>query len=100
MNSSTRLAARLLEIPGFCDQESEVAKEQRAALAEFIEWMSQVEPESAEDVKPNGDHRHDSSLSTNTLSLASQDHVPSSTIVACLPTDHSSTILPLTSGHP
>ena len=50
---STRLAARLLEIPGFRDQESEVAKEQRAALAELIERMRQVEPESAEDVKPN-----------------------------------------------
>jgi chromosome segregation ATPase len=52
-DSSTHLAARLLETPGFCDQESEVAKEQRAALAELIERMRQVEPVSAEDVKPN-----------------------------------------------
>lgn len=52
-DSSTHLAARLLEIPGFRDQESEVAKEQRAALANLIELMRQVEPESAEDVKPN-----------------------------------------------
>jgi len=43
----------LLEIPGFCDQGSEVAKEQRAALAELIERMRQVEPECAEDVEPN-----------------------------------------------
>ena len=50
---STCLAARLLEIPGVCDQESKVAKEQRAALPELIELMRQVEPESAEDVKPN-----------------------------------------------
>ncbi|KAF8502908.1 hypothetical protein F5888DRAFT_1123729 [Russula emetica] len=53
MDSSKRLAARLLEIPGVCDQESEVAKEQRAALVELIERMRQVEPESAVDVKPN-----------------------------------------------
>jgi hypothetical protein len=41
MDSSTYLAARLLETPGVCDQESEVAKEQRAALAdsELIERM-------------------------------------------------------------
>ena len=46
-------SARLLEIPGFCDQESQVAKEQRAAPADLIERMRQVEPESAQDVKPN-----------------------------------------------
>ena len=53
MDSSTRLASLLLEILGFCDQGSEVAKKLWAALAELIEWMRQVEPESAEDVKPN-----------------------------------------------
>jgi hypothetical protein len=53
MDSSTRLPARLLEKPGVCDQESEVAKEQRAAPAELIERMGQVGPESAENVKPN-----------------------------------------------
>jgi hypothetical protein len=53
MDSSTGLAARLFDIPGLCDQESEVVKEQRAALAELIERMHQVEPGSAENVKPN-----------------------------------------------
>lgn len=53
MDSSTRLTARLLEIPGFCDQESEVAKRQQAALPELIEWIRKVEPESAEDLEPN-----------------------------------------------
>jgi hypothetical protein len=42
---STRLAASPFDIPGFCDQDSEVAKIQRAELC-------QVEPESAENVKP------------------------------------------------
>jgi hypothetical protein len=51
MHSSSRPAVRLLEIPGSCDQESEVAKEQRAALAELIERMHQVE--CGEDVEPN-----------------------------------------------
>jgi hypothetical protein len=53
MDSSTRLPARLFEIPGVCDQESEVAKEQRAGVAELMERMRQVEPEIAEDVKSN-----------------------------------------------
>jgi chromosome segregation ATPase len=53
MDSSTHLAARLLEIPGVGDQESEVIKELRAALAELIERMRQVEPKSTENVKPN-----------------------------------------------
>ncbi len=52
-DSSTRLAARLLEIPGFCDLESEVAKEQRAALEELIKRMREGEPNSPEDVKPD-----------------------------------------------
>jgi len=53
MDSSTRLAARMLEIPRVCDQESEVAKKQRAEQAESIERMRQMEHESTEDVKPN-----------------------------------------------
>jgi chromosome segregation ATPase len=53
LNSSTRLAARLLEIPVVCDKESKVAEEPRAALAELFERMRKVEPESAEDVKPS-----------------------------------------------
>ena len=53
INSPTHLAVRPLEIPGACDQESEVAKKQRAAPAELIERKRQVEPESDEDVKPN-----------------------------------------------
>jgi len=52
MGSSTRLAARLLEIPGVCDQEFEVAREQRA-LEELMERVRQLEPESAEDLKLN-----------------------------------------------
>ena len=54
MDSSTHLASLLLRLvkPGLIDQESEAAKEQRAKLTELIERMRQVEPESAEDVKP------------------------------------------------
>jgi hypothetical protein len=46
-------SARLLEIPGVCDQESKVTKEPRVALAELFERICQVGPESAVDVKPN-----------------------------------------------
>jgi hypothetical protein len=53
IDSSTRLAARLLKIPRVCDQKSEVAKEQRATSAKLIKGMRQVELESAEYVKPN-----------------------------------------------
>ena len=50
MNSSTRLAACLIETPVSCDQESKVAKRQRAAL---LEQIRQMEPESAKDVELN-----------------------------------------------
>ena len=50
---SILLTPPLLEIPGFCDQESEVAQEQQAALAELIREMRQVEPETTEDVNAN-----------------------------------------------
>ena len=67
MNSSTRLAARILEIPVSCDQESKVAKGQRAAL---LEQMGQMEPESAEDVEFN--ERGDTGLQEELITTREQ----------------------------
>ena len=56
---STCPASRLLQIPAFLDQTSDVAKDQRAALEELLERMRQPESESAQDVKPDEqDDRH------------------------------------------
>ncbi|KAI0277305.1 hypothetical protein BGY98DRAFT_1177236 [Russula aff. rugulosa BPL654] len=46
--SSTRLVARLLEIPGFCEQESEVVNEQRTTLAELMSGCGKRNPKAPE----------------------------------------------------